>query len=287
VADTGLYLQHQDVIERAIAFVCRRHYLCGPDAEDLASIVRLHLLERDCAVLKGFGGRSSVQTFLVAVVTHQFQDWRNARWGKWRESAEAQRMGKLAMALERLLVRDGLSMDEAVETLQTNHGVTDSRQVFEAMAARFPARPRRTFVGSEVLGSCPAPDSPPHGRLDDHDAADAARRTRTALDGALGALADQDRLILKMRFVDGESVATISRLLRLDQKALYRRMEGLRRHLRSALEATGVTASDATNVLARHGFDLADDDAPPMESPRRLRLFSRRSRPGASGWRAS
>ena len=41
------------------------------------------------------------------------QDWRNARWGKWRPSAEARRQGALATHLERLMRRDGLTFEEA------------------------------------------------------------------------------------------------------------------------------------------------------------------------------
>jgi DNA-directed RNA polymerase specialized sigma subunit len=43
--------------------------------------------------------------------------------------------------------------------------------------------------------------------------------------GALAELGSQDRLILKMRFQDGFQVSRISRLLGLDQKELYRRLE--------------------------------------------------------------
>src|SRR4029079_5287918 len=135
----AIYLAHRELIDRAIWSVCRRHGLSGADADDFAGGVRLHLIEDDYAVLRRFEQRSSLQTYLLAVITHCFQDFRNARWGKWRPSAEARRLGPLAVRLETMTVRDGLTLDEAYETLRTHFNLTESRQAIEVMAARFPS----------------------------------------------------------------------------------------------------------------------------------------------------
>ncbi|HUF46207.1 MAG TPA: hypothetical protein VMM93_00260, partial [Vicinamibacterales bacterium] len=109
--DPDPYLAHHDLIEQAIRTFCRRQRLSATEAEDFASEVRLHLLDRERAVLRAFEGRSSFQTYLLTVIRHQFRDWRNALWGKWRPSAEARRLGPLAVRLEMLLVRDRLPLD--------------------------------------------------------------------------------------------------------------------------------------------------------------------------------
>lgn len=251
-----IYLAHRELIDRAIGSVCRRHRLSGADAEDFAGGVRLHLIEDDYGVLRRFQGRSSLQTYLVVVITHYFQDFRNARWGKWRPSAEARRLGPLGVQLETLVVRDGLSLDEAYETLRTHEHVAESRQAIEAIAARFPSRPRRTFVPDDALEERPAADAGPDATVQQAQAAEAARRVAAALSAAVAGLAPQDRLILRMRFEDDCGVADIARALQIDQKPLYRRIERLLSQLRSALEAGGLSAEQAAGVLEARGFDL-------------------------------
>ena len=64
-----LYLANVETIEGAIRFVCRRHRLGAPDAEEFAATVRLKLIDDDYAVLRKFQHRSSLRTFLVTVVS--------------------------------------------------------------------------------------------------------------------------------------------------------------------------------------------------------------------------
>ena len=273
------YLAHRDVIERALAFVCRRHGMTAVDAEDFSSTCRLHLMDDDYAVIRAYQGRSSLQTYLVSVITHFFQDWRNARWGKWRPSAEAKRLGAVAVQLERMLVRDGLTLDEAHETLRTNLGIDESRQALEDLAGRFPHRTGRTFVSDDAVSDRPAIDSRADAPLKQTEAAEAARRFTGLLADALGRLAVQDRLLLRMRFEDGCTVADISRALSLDQKPLYRRMERLLGELRTALEAAGLTNAVATDLLDQRGFDLKADRDDETEIWGDVRPFDRGGSP--------
>jgi len=273
VAAHDLYLSHRDVIERALASVCRRHHLAVPDAEDFSSSFHVHLMEDDCAILKKFQGRSSIQTYLVTVISHFFQDWRNARWGKWRPSAEAKRLGPVAVQLETLLVRDRVSFDAACELLKTQDAATASRAELEAMASRFPHRARRSFVSDEEVEALEAPGTRADDRLMERDASAAAVRASGLLRAALDALPAQDRLIVRMLVGDDMSIADIARTLKLEQKPLYRRVERLLGDLRSRLEQDGLSANDVADLLAHRGFDAADEDD--RETGGRVRLFSR------------
>ncbi|MCA1570406.1 MAG: hypothetical protein LC798_08840 [Chloroflexi bacterium] len=161
-----LYLLYRPAIEQAIRAVCRRHRLLPEDADDFAGAVRLHLIDRDFAVLRRFKGRSRIGTYLLAVITHLGHDWRNARWGKWRSSAQARRMGPLGVQLERLMRRDGLTFDGACETLRTNFRVAESRTVLERMASTLPPRPGRRFVPDDQLEDTPAAGPAPDGLYD-------------------------------------------------------------------------------------------------------------------------
>jgi RNA polymerase sigma factor (sigma-70 family) len=278
-ADT-LYLEHRELIEGAIRFVSRRHRLPAADAQDFESTARLHLIAHDAAALRAFRGQSSLRTYLHTVVTRVFLDWRNARWGKWRPSAEARRLGPLAVQLETLTARDGLSFDEACETLRTNLGVTASRDELAAIAARFPRRSRRVLVSDEALETRLAPDGTADGPLARREAAEAAARAARELEQCLRSLPPQDRLILRMRFQDTFSVQQIARALSLDPKPLYRHITKVLGRLRRELEGAGITASMVANVLEQHGFDAIDavDHQPGAETDGSVRLTDRNGR---------
>lgn len=255
-----LYLEHRTVIDQAIAAICRRHRLSTAEAEDFGGSVRLHLIEDDYAVLRKFEGRSSIKSYLFAVIAHLAQDWRNATWGKWRHSAEAKRLGPLAMDLERLVVRDGLSVDEARETLRTRGQIDHSADALAALLQRLPGRLPRRFVTDEALVDYPAQAPAPDASLAQHDAGRAAHHAACALGAALSNLGAQDRLIIKMRFLDDFSIAEIARVLGLEQKPLYRRIERLLTELRNTLQQAGLTSTELADVLAAGGFDRATAD---------------------------
>jgi RNA polymerase sigma factor for flagellar operon FliA len=257
VALPDLFTANQPIIERAITHVCRRHRLCGPEAEDFASATRLALIENDQARLRAFAGRSSLQTYLVVIITRLFQDWRNAQWGKWRPSAEAKRLGPLAIKLETMTVRDKLSFDEAVETLWTNHGVTEDRAALAEMCGRFPVRSGRTFTGEEALETVAAPNSFASAPLEQSEAAQAAGRAGSALETELAKLAAQDRLIIKMRFDSDFGVAEIAKIMQLEPKPLYRRIERILMQLRRSLEGCGLDVGVVKDIIENRGFDVA------------------------------
>ena len=258
------YLSQRDHIEAALASICRRERLAPADADDFCSSFRLRLIEDDYAMLRAFQGRSSLRTYLLAVVAHAYQDWRNARWGKWRNSTEARRLGPLAVILERLVVRDGLTLDEAYETLRTNYGRRESRAAIEQLAAMLPARVPRKFVSADVLLARQGAAHGGESALRQSEAAADAARMTAAVAAAVDRLTPQDRLILRMRFEEGVTVVRIAKALDLDQKALYRRIDRMLAALRAALQAAGLTAESAREVLEARGFDLVER---PRETP--------------------
>ncbi|MEO8484226.1 MAG: sigma-70 family RNA polymerase sigma factor [Acidobacteriota bacterium] len=253
--DHALYTQHRATLDTVIASVCRRNRLSPEDSDDFGSDFRLKLLEQDCAALARFEGRSSLHTYLVVVATRALQDWRNARWGKWRPSAEAQRLGPVAQRLERLIIRDQQTLDEAHETLRVNFGLTTSRVELEQMAARLPTRQRRTFVGDEALQEQETTDTRADKPLQAIRAAESAGAAVASLKAALARLPPTDQLILKMRFESNLSVVNISRALHLEQKPLYRHIDRLLAQLRGLIEEQGLSASTAADVLAGGGFE--------------------------------
>lgn len=262
VDPSTLYLTHRALIDRTIASVCRRSHVSRADADDFASATHLHLIDQDYAVLRAYQGRADIAGFLHAVIRRLFQDWRNANWGRWRPSACARRQGAVAMLLETLLVRDRRPLHEAIDVLRTNHGVTESSETLEAMAASFPPRAMRTFVTADVLADRAADEMDEAGsaaaRVDRQEVEASADRVSAALDDVLAALPVQDQVILRMRFENGAAISTISRVLGLEQQPLYRRVERLLAGLRAALEHRGVDAAEVRDVIHRRGFELVE-----------------------------
>ena len=114
-----LFLSELALIERVIAWVCARRCLRGAEAEDFGSTVKLRLIENDYEILGRFEGRSSLKTYMTVVVHRLYLDYQTQRFGKWRPSAEARRLGPVALRLEALLYRDGLTFEEASGVLRT------------------------------------------------------------------------------------------------------------------------------------------------------------------------
>jgi RNA polymerase sigma factor (sigma-70 family) len=236
-----MYQDHVDLIDSVITLICRRKHLSAADAADFRQDAHLTLLER--GVLEKYQGRSSLRTFLLVVLMRMYKDFRIKDWGKWRPSVEAQRQGEVAIRLEQLIVRDGLTFDEALETLRTNHGVTASRAELEALAGRLPLRVVRKAQSDDVLVVVPSAVPAPDVMLSREEMRSRAAAVRRALLAALRDLDADDRLVIKLRYVDGLPIVKIAGLLQIEAKPLYRRIEQLLARLRRALEAEGVDPS--------------------------------------------
>jgi RNA polymerase sigma factor (sigma-70 family) len=155
----------------------------------------------------------------------------------------------VAVLLERLTARDGYGFEEACALMQTNHQVTASRAELEAIAGRLPSRPRRRFESDEALEQVPSEQRPIDDGLAEEERIATASRVAQALKAAMAGLDAQDRLILALRFEDGRTVVEMAKMLELDQKALYRRIERVLKTLRGALHAQGVNGAAAMEIF--------------------------------------
>src|SRR5205085_2672080 len=101
-----LLIENLPLLEQIIESICARKGMHADEIEEFAAEVKLRLVSNDYAVINAYAGRSSFKTYLAAVVSKLLLDHQNQRWGKWRISANAQHLGPVAIALERLLYRD-------------------------------------------------------------------------------------------------------------------------------------------------------------------------------------
>ena len=232
-----LFEANLDLIDQVARMVCARRRLGAEDVEDFVSAARLSLLEDDYTVLRRYEGRSSLAAFLAVVFDHLLSDQRIHALGKWHPSRAAERLGPAAVLLETLVHRDRRSIDEALPIVRQLDG-TLQRSDLESMVARFPGRiPRPRAVPIEDDAEIPVA-APERGdeQTTAREERSLAARTSTVIRGAIAALDREDRMLLRLHFGSKVSIADVSRMLRVPQRPLYRRLESLLKGLRGAIE---------------------------------------------------
>lgn len=254
------------LFEQVLAAVIRRRCLSIDEGEDFASWARERFVTGRETIFGRFRGEGKPSTYLTVVILNLLRDFRTEKWGKWRASAAADRMGAAAIRLEQLITRDGFSTEEAIEVLRRNEGARQSLEELREMAERLPARVGRRFDGEEVLERL-ATDDRADRRVEAEEVRQSAERIENALGQALRELAAEDRLLLQLHIGKGFTVAEVSRALHLEQKPLYRRVHQLLARLRETLEGCGIRGEDVARILGAEGVALQLGDMRSDESP--------------------
>src|SRR6266498_5464249 len=157
------FVQNLDLIDRIVAFVCRRNHLDAGESDEFSSHVRFKLLEDDYAVIRKFEGRSSLSTYLTTVIQRLYFQYRVQLFRSWRPSAEAKRLGEKAITLERMLTRDDYTLSETIAILTTGSEPLYTRAEIEALYLRLPVRQPRPVLVTETA----APEVAAPGAADD------------------------------------------------------------------------------------------------------------------------
>ena len=166
-----------------------------------------------------------------------------------------------------------LDTEAAIDVLAQRQDLEASRDELRAMAAQFPVRLGRRFVGEEALEkrSEDAPGTAADSRLLDAERRATAARVEEALGLALGVLGPQDLLILKMCFRDGMTVAAVAKALRLAPRPLYSRREKCLQTLRATLREQDLSWEDVRQVLGWQEVEIRADfgaaDGKPAAGP--------------------
>jgi RNA polymerase sigma factor (sigma-70 family) len=261
-AAEGLFLEELETIERAIRFACRRASFYGPDAEDFGSYVKLKLIENDYGVIRKFEKRSSFQAFIGTVVLRLLLDYRIHLWGRWHASAEAKRIGDVGIAIESMILRDGRSLDEALPPLQRRWPQLTRADV-ERIVNSLPRRAPRPFIAAfdDIKTDLRTDSSTVEESAQVADRLLLSQRLSDAVRFTLREAPADERLLLRMRFEGGMTIAQIARALGVDQKPLYRRIKRGLLRLRAHLEKCGFGDADVDTVLSHQcdldfGFDM-------------------------------
>ena len=249
-----LFETHYSLVEELIRFVSRRNRLGTDEREDFTSYAMLKLVEKDYARLRKYRGDSSFRTYLTVVTQRLFLDYRTQKWGKWRASTAANRLGTTAVRLETLLYRDGIDFHEAREVLLTRTDTALSREALWDLAIRLPRRQRAKRVDEDVLENVGVP-----GREDyvaSRENQMLFQNVESRLVEESGRLTAEERAILKMRFDQGKSVPEIAAALNLKPKALYAKIGRLLKRFKDAIESSGVSWDELEELVGLNDMSL-------------------------------
>ena len=235
--DAAAFLESSlPLVEAVVGEVGRRHRVRGDALDEFRSLAFLKLVEHEYAVLRRFQGASSLRTYLAVVLQRVLLDHRNREWGRWRASAAASRLGPIAVRLERLVTRDGLTPGEAIAAMSPGADSAAALVEFvDGLSPRDPVRGSRTTLGEDAIPDSVDPAPGPDAVVERREQSARAARVRRAVCHALRALPGEDHLLITLRYRDGLSVADAARVLELDAKPLYRRIDRILAHLQSAL----------------------------------------------------
>lgn len=270
-----LLLDHLDLIDQIVRTTGRRRHLSAIEQEDFASFVSLRLVDDDYAVLRKFQNRSSLWTYLAAVIERLSLDFCAEKWGRWRPSAMAERLGPAAVVLERLVTRDAHTLEEAIEIVRTNHAVGLTHVELRAMWEQLPVRTRTTEVGEEAAAAVSSTDS------SEATVEDAARqrdieRLERALRSAFDQIAAQDRVMIALRFDEDLPVADIAKLMNTSVPTVHRRLDRSIKELRAALARSGFDPREVASLIGHPSMALSPLLRAEVEKfLRPVRLFKR------------
>jgi RNA polymerase sigma factor (sigma-70 family) len=249
----SLLVKNLALIDGLCRFVARRSRMNDADVDDFCAWVRLKFIDDDYGVLRKFEGRCSLQTYLALVIRRLHIDYRGHLWGRFYASAEAQRLGPAAVALEELMHRDGRTLDESVAELR-RRGVSVELEEARRMSERFPRRMKKQHVGLDDVPLIE--ERTTDDRVLARERGELAAQLSAALRIALAGLAPSDQTLLRLHFVAGSTVAEIARSMGADQQLLYRRIRALCRELRERLVGAGVDPARIRELLGDREIEL-------------------------------
>ena len=245
----ALFEANLSLIDRISVRVATKGGLAGADVDDFVADVRVELLEDDCAILRQWEERAALGTFLTIVAQRLLADWRRKTAGKWRPSAEARRQGDAAVLLERLVRRHGRSVEEAlpaVRAIDPSLTPAAAQTILDRLPDRAPP-PRLVAIDEEM--EIESRRDRADARAVEHETQRLSGETSRVIQETIASMPLEERMIVRMHFASGLTVASISRMLRLPQRPLYRRIEAILARLRAALEQAGLDARTVGNLI--------------------------------------
>ena len=198
-----------------------RNALPQHEQEDFVGWALLRLVERDYSILRKWQTRSSIWTYLYSVCNHLASDYRIHLFGKWRSSKAAKELGETAELIERCVFREGLTEQESATRVKQEFGKPLSdEQVGRIANHPACALPNPGSLEMMPQASCVRPAVWSAISLGERRGL-WVRLLRELVHDASRALERAERDLLRRRYLEGESVAEMSRQRGVEARKLY------------------------------------------------------------------
>lgn len=247
------YADNIKQINEAISIICRRYSMTRDDEKDFAQQVHLHLIENDYRKLRAYKGNSSLKTYLYTVISRIFIDKVRV---KWHPSARAKSLGEKAVVLEKLIYRDQYTLHEACQILAANPSTALDENTAHAMLGRLHFKTSRFTIiddSEELLRRIPDPAPDPETRIAQKQLHQKRQKVITIIGDMISLLSGEDKLLIKLLFIDGHRISEIARLLGKDDRQLYKRTQSILRTVRESMADAGIGEDDIREVLVLSG----------------------------------
>ncbi len=250
-----LLLDHLDLIDQIVRKTGRRRHLSAAEREDFAGFVRLRLVDDNYAILRKFQGRSSLVTYLAAVIERMGLDFCAQIWGRWRPSAMAERLGPEAVLLERLVTRDGHTVEEAI-ALAKHRDVHLTESELRRIWQQLPTRIRPTEVAEEAAASVVNTDNS-EILVEDTDHERAVERLNRGLRKAFSGIAAADRVTIALVFDRRLPLAKVATLTGSSIPTVHRRLKKSFQQLEAALAREGFGKHEVAGLIGHPSIALS------------------------------
>lgn len=258
----AIYDANLGVIEEVVRKVARRNHLSPDESEQLRSDVHFKLLSDGCACLAKLRDIGSLEVFLSVLATNALRDARIKKWGRWRLPAAVKHMGPVAELLYRLVDRDSLSTQEAIDFVLARDGVEMTREEVSALAARLPGTRPRRFLSACEPERLPAPSSVDsvESYAVSRELVPLAEKAKAVLSKALSQFETEERVILKLFYLKGLRWSEIGRARGFDKKRIFRAKDAMHTRLQKAFAEEGLHW-DQLQLMLKHGLlDIVLDE---------------------------
>lgn len=227
-------------ISEAVRSVARRRRLTPEQRDDLLSFAVCRLLERGVDWKDVCGVAARPEAYLRRMVERLWIDLTNRRWGRWRPTSRARRLGATGVELDRLIRREGLDLDDAISLALERSSRGRTRDTLYRLASELRPRPRAVPIAGVALTGRDRPDS----RLRLKEDSRSLRRALRVLEEEMQQLDDLSRKVLSGRYLEQLTAGSVGRELDLDDRSVYRiayrALKTLRRRLRDRGVEPGV-----------------------------------------------
>ncbi|MEO5357379.1 MAG: sigma-70 family RNA polymerase sigma factor [Nitrospirae bacterium YQR-1] len=259
--DAEKYLEENlPVIKQAIKSLCAKYDVGGPELQDCTGRVLEKLIEEDYKKIRAYGGRSSFKTYITTVVRCLIIDIFRETEGRQRVSGSVKAQGKTAEILYKLIIRDGIPIDEATEILSKNYKISITTDEVYKLAETFSKKDRIKIdpIDSYSIDEIAPGNATPESVMEEQRLQTLYSKVMIAVQIITSQLLPEEILMINMRFQDNINVSEIARILKVERAAIDKGLKTIFVKLKEELLKRGISKSGIQEVfeyIERKGGD--------------------------------